>query len=108
MVSSVIDSPDMAPKSIRLDVRCTPLQVERCDKLAELMTTDRPDIARQALDLGLEALEERIVRQYQFSNSLLVNEKLKRRGADIRTAIAQLEAGGDIEAAILLLKSAIG
>ena len=98
---------DMPPKSIPVDVRCTPVQVERCDKLADLQGCGRSEVIRQALDLGLEELEARIVKKLQFDNALLVKEKLQRRGADIRAAIARLEAsGGDVEA-ISLLKGAI-
>jgi hypothetical protein len=107
-MSDVATSLDMPPKSIPVDVRLTPRQVERCEVLAEIQTCGKPDIIRQALDLGLDALEKRIVEQYQFKNSLLVNAKLKRRPEDIHAAIAMLEEESGNPEVIALLKRAIG
>jgi predicted DNA-binding protein len=99
---------DMAPKQ-RIDLRLTETQLDRVGELAEYLGSKQPDILRDAIDVGLEELEQRVVRRMQFQNAVLVNSKLKRRPECIRAAIALLESGNADPAEIKrLLEESIG
>lgn len=103
---------DMAPKEKKLQklqMMLTGFQAERAERLADLTDEHRPnEIYRQALNLGLNELEQQFLRHISFENALKVGAKLDRRTQPIHEAIARLEeTGGDAEV-LALLKEAIG
>lgn len=98
---------DMAPKKEKLQIRLTDTQIARAAELAEYLGEKSPDVFREAIDLGLDELEQRVTRHLNFQNALGVKAKLQRRILPIHEAIAALEASGDKPEVLALLKEAI-
>lgn len=101
----------MAPRE-KVEIRLSSHQIDRADVIAEIVDEKRSEVLRQALDIGLEALEEKIeqreIRRLQLANSKLVSAKLKSRPDFVKTAIGRLEESGADPEIIELLRQAIG
>jgi predicted transcriptional regulator len=101
----------MAPRE-KVEIRLSSHQIERADAIAELVDEKRSEILRQALDNGLEVLEEKIeqreIRRLQLANAKLVNTKLKKQmTGNIQDAIGLIEGGGDMAAVLALLRESV-
>jgi hypothetical protein len=99
---------EMAAKKEKLQIRLTDTQVARVEKLAGYLGSKSPDVFREAIDLGLDELEQRVTRHLNFQNALAVKVKLSRRILPLHEAIAALEAAGDKPEVVALLKESIG
>jgi predicted transcriptional regulator len=101
----------MAPRE-KVEIRLSSHQIDRADAIAELVDEKRSEILRQALDNGLEVLEEKIeqreIRRLQLANAKLVNTKLKKlMTGNIQDAIGLIEGGGDMAAVLALLRESV-
>lgn len=99
---------EMAPKKEKLQIRLTDTQIERVEELAGYLGSKSPDVFREAIDLGLDELEQRVTRHLNFQNALKLGAKLDRRILPIHEAIAKLEASGGDPEVLALLREAIG
>lgn len=98
---------DTTPRK-SIGIRLTDRQEERAGRLADQTKNKRSEVLAQAIDIGLDSLEQReheirqreaeqMRQQKAIETQDLVIAKLKRRGEAFEEAISELEQGTDRE-----------